>query len=521
MKAGIVREVTDGERRVAGTPATVERLLAMGFEQVLVETGAGLGSGIADHAYASAGATIAYRDDLFDEADVLLKVAPPTADEVARLRRGQTLVGFVWPARNKALIGSLAERGVTTFGIDQVPRISRAQKLDALSSMANLAGYRAVIEAAHAFGRPFTGQVTAAGKIAPARVLVIGAGVAGLAAIGAARALGAIVRAFDTRPEVAEQVESMGAQFLALEGFELEAGSGGYAKLMTPEFIAAEMALFAAQAREVDIIVTTALVPGHKAPTLIDAAMVESMRPGSVIVDMAAEQGGNCALTRPGELYETPNGVRIIGYTDLAGRMGAQASELYGNNLCHLLAELGWPQNGGSLDLDNEVVRGALVTHDSAVTWPPPKVPEPSPEPARKKSAIVAHAAAAPTPEQQAEQARARARRSAWVLALSGLALLLVGLGAPPTFLAHLTVFVLACFVGWQVIWNVAPALHTPLMAVTNAISGIIILAGMLQVTGRPTSAATILGAIAILIATINISGGFLVTQRMLRMFRR
>jgi NAD(P) transhydrogenase subunit alpha len=395
--------------------------------------------------------------------------------------------------------------------MDAVPRISRAQKLDALSSMANIAGYRAVIEAANNFGRFFTGQITAAGKVPPAKVLVIGAGVAGLAAIGTAKGLGAIVRAFDTRPVVKEQIESLGGEFLMLEFKEDGTGEGGYAKTMSKEFIDAEMALFAEQAKEVDIIITTALIPGRPAPKLITEAMVASMKAGSVVVDLAAEQGGNCEVTKPGEVYRY-NDVTIIGYTDLPSRMANQSSQLYGTNLWHLLKDMGGSEEY-QVNLEDEVVRGALILHEGKITWPPPKIVTPSPQ------------TPSPTPKVEVttvstEKTPKKSNGLVWVV-LAALALVGIGVGAPASFLSHLTVFVLACLVGWQVIWNVSPALHTPLMSVTNAISGIIIIGGMLQISGPLNSPTTILGAIAILVGTINISGGFLVTQRMLKMFKR
>jgi NAD(P) transhydrogenase subunit alpha len=459
--------------------------------------------------------------ELWAQGDLVLKVQPPDehADlgchEADLLREGSVLVSFIWPAKNEALVQRLAARRATVLAIDQIPRITRAQKMDALSSMANIAGYRAVIEAASFYGRFFTGQVTAAGKVPPAKVLVIGAGVAGLAAIGAARGLGAIVRAFDTRPAVKEQVQSMGAEFLELHFEEDGTGEGGYAKVMSAEFIAREMALFAEQAKDVDIIITTALVPGKAAPVLVTEDMVRSMRPGSVIVDMAAEAGGNCALTRPGEVIRS-GAVTVIGYVDLPSRLAPTASQLYGTNLVHLLADMGGAKSW-HVDRDDEIVRGALVLLNGELVWPPPKsvVSVEAPKPRKAPSTIPPGQLLAPKiPEK---------KRSGGPWALIVLALLLAGIGskAPPALLSHLTVFVLACFVGWQVVWNVTPALHTPLMSVTNAISGIILIGGMLQVSGELTSPATILGAVAILLATINISGGFLVTQRMLKMFQR
>ncbi|WAL59654.1 Re/Si-specific NAD(P)(+) transhydrogenase subunit alpha [Thermocoleostomius sinensis] len=517
LSVGIPKEIIPGECRVAATPDTAKLLQKMGFH-VLIERDAGIAANFPNEAYQQAGCEVV--DDveaLWHTADIVLKVRSPefhphlNKSEVDLVHEGQTLISFIYPAQNPQLLETLAARKVTVLAMDAVPRISRAQKMDALSSMANIAGYRAVIEAANQFGRFFTGQITAAGKVPPAKVLVIGAGVAGLAAIGAARGLGAIVRAFDTRLVVKEQVQSLGAEFLELQFAEDGSGEGGYAKTMSDEFIQAEMALFADQAKEVDIIITTALIPGKKAPILITRQMVETMKEGSVIVDMAAEQGGNCEVTRPGDVYRY-HGVTVIGFTDLPSRMATQSSQLYGTNLCHLLKDMGGSENF-KVDLTDEVVRGALVSHNGAITYPPPK-----PAAAPAKSASQPATAAPPTPETPPS------RNSVTTLlmpALIGAALLGIGLTAPPSFLSHFTVFVLACFVGWQVIWNVKPALHTPLMSVTNAISGIIIIGGMLQISGSLTSATTILGAIAILIGTINIAGGFLVTQRMLKMFQK
>lgn len=518
LKVGIPKEVYAGEQRVAATPATALVLQKMGFE-VWVEPDAGARANFSDASYEQVGCHIC--DDvkqLWAIADIILKVRAPQQHpelgihETELLRADQTLISFIWPAQNAALLDQLAARKATVIAMDSIPRITRAQKMDALSSTANLAGYRAIVEAAHQFGRFFTGQITAAGKVPPAKVMVIGAGVAGLAAIGAARSMGAIVRAFDTRPVVKEQVQSMGAEFLELNFQEDGSGAGGYAKEMSPEFIAAEMALFAAQAKDVDIIVTTALIPGRPAPKLITREMVESMKAGSVIVDMAAEQGGNCEVTRPGEIYRYHD-VAVIGLTDLPSRMANQASQLYGTNLCHLLKDMGGSENY-AINYDDEVVRGALVLHDGKITWPAPK-PAAPPQPATPAPAAQAKVA-------EAAEAKPAKKSSGWVwMIVVGLALLGMGLGAPESFLSHFIVFVLACFVGWQVIWNVAPALHTPLMSVTNAISGIIILGGMLQISGPLTSPTTVLGAIAILVGTINIAGGFWVTQRMLNMFRR
>ncbi|MGA8260651.1 MAG: Re/Si-specific NAD(P)(+) transhydrogenase subunit alpha [Arenicellales bacterium] len=518
MRIGIPRETYPGEKRVATTPAVVPELLKLGYE-VVVEQGAGAGASFHDDDYRRAGATVeADTRKLWSESDIILKVNKPDrhpdldVDETELLSPGSLLVCFVWPAQNEDLMKRLAARGVTVCAMDSVPRVSRAQKLDALSSMANVAGYRAVIEAAHHFGRFFTGQVTAAGKVPPAKVLVIGAGVAGLSAIGAAGSLGAIVRAFDTRPEVKEQVESMDAEFLEVDLKEEGSGTGGYAKEMSEEFIKAEMALFQQQAEEVDIIITTALIPGKPAPKLITAPMVESMKAGSVIVDLAAEQGGNCELTEPGEAV-VKHGVTIIGYTDLASRLAAQSSQLYATNLRQLLVEL-TPEKDGRpvVDMEDEVIRGLTVIKDGNITWPPPapKISAAPPGPAK--------------PAHEALPAEAARRRRPWVslllLAVGALVILGMGSSAPPDFMNHFTVFILAIFVGYQVVWAVTPALHTPLMSVTNAISGIIILGALLQI-GSPAHLVAVLAGIAVLIASINVVGGFLVTQRMLRMFRR
>ncbi|SOZ66744.1 pyridine nucleotide transhydrogenase (proton pump), alpha subunit [Cupriavidus taiwanensis] len=516
MTIGVPREAHPGERRVAATPDSVKELLKLGY-QVVVETGAGLEASFSDDDYRAAGAAIVDAASLWASVDVVVKVRPPQVhpslgvEEAALLKKHATLIGFVWPAQQMSMLERLAQRGATVLAMDCVPRISRAQKLDALSSMANMAGYRAVIEAAHAFGRPFAGQITAAGKIPPARVLVIGAGVAGLAAIGAARSLGAVVRAFDTRPVVRQQIESLGAEFLTVEIEEDGSGSGGYAKEMSPAFIEAEMRLFAEQAREVDIIITTALIPGKPAPRLLEAGTVGLMRAGSVVVDLAAEQGGNCVLTVPGESVRR-DGVTIIGYTDLPSRMAAQASQLYGTNIRHLLSEL-TPDKDGQLvvDMDDEMIRGATVLHQGAVTWPPPPLTVAVPQ--QQAPAEV------PLP---AEAAPPRSRTGTTLIALALAAAALLGLGAvaPPAFMAHFTVFVLAIFVGYQVVWNVTAALHTPLMSVTNAISGIIVVGALVQL-GKPSLLTAVIAGCAVLVATINIAGGFLVTQRMLKMFQR
>ena len=512
MKVGITKEIYPGECRVAATPETARRLIEkLGFE-VLVETGAGEAASFDDERYREAGCTVLPEaGDIWHGSDIVLKVRSPEPKEVEQMRAGQTLVAFLAPAQNHDLLEQIAGQHASAIAVEAVPRISRAQKLDALSSMANIAGYRAVVEAAGQFGRFFTGQITAAGKVPPAKVLVIGAGVAGLAAIGTARGLGAIVRAFDVRPEVADQVKSMGAEFLMLDFPADEQGgtAGGYAKTMSKEFIDAEMALFAAQARDVDIIITTALIPGKPAPKLITREMVESMRPGSVIVDLAAEQGGNCEVTVPNEVIKHA-GVFVVGYADLASRLAHTSSQLYGTNLYHLLDEMGGAEEF-KLDMEDLVIRSATVVKDGEITWPPPPV---------------SVSAAAPTPAATPPAAPAVAveRRFGWLdyaLMLVSAALLIgVAMTRDRGFITDFTVFILACIIGWQVVWNVTASLHTPLMSVTNAISGIIIVGGMLQV-GVDHLPAAILGAIAIFVATINISGGFLVTHRMLKMFRK
>jgi NAD(P) transhydrogenase subunit alpha len=519
VKLAVPRECRPGERRVAITPENVARLTKMGFA-VAVEHDAGAAAAFGDDDYQKAGAeVIADTRALWQAGDIVLKVQPPAmhpdlgVHEADLLRQGGTIISFLHPAKNSDIVSLLAARKATAIAMDQIPRISRAQKMDALSSMANIAGYRAVVEAATFFPRFFTGQMTAAGKVPPAKILVIGAGVAGLAAIGAARGMGAIVRAFDTRPAVKDQVKSMGAEFIELNVHEDGEGQGGYAKEMSPAFIKAEMEMFAAQAKDVDIIITTALIPNKPAPKLITAEMVQSMKKGSVIVDLASENGGNCELTVPGEAVQR-HGVHILGYTDLPSRLASTASFLYGNNLAHLLSDLGGAEKY-KLDLADEVVRGSLVLRDGELLWPPPAPPKPATPPP-------APAAAKPAPAAHGAKAEAKKSSTGPIAALIGAILFgYLGMVAPPAFLSHLTVFALACIVGWQVVWNVTPALHTPLMSVTNAISGIIVIGGMLQVSGPPSSAIVILGAAAILLATINIAGGFLVTQRMLRMFRR
>jgi len=510
MRIGVPREIFAGEKRVATTPDVAAQLIKLGFE-VAVESNAGQQAHFSDAAYQAAGCTVVpTAEALWSGSDIVLKVRGPEPQETERLKSGQTLISFLYPAQNPDLLRQLTERGVTAMAMDSVPRISRAQKMDALSSMANIAGYRAVVEAAQHFKRFFTGQITAAGKVPPAKVLVIGAGVAGLAAIGAAKSMGAIVRSFDTRPEVKEQIESMDAEFLMLD-FPNEDGSGegGYAKVMSDEFIKAEMALFAEQARDVDIIITTALIPGKPAPRLITAAMVESMRDGSVIVDLAAEQGGNCELTVPGEVVER-HGVTIIGYTDLPSRLAAQSSQLYATNLRHLLTDLTPEKNGQIVvNMEDEVIRGATVCLKGETTWPPPP-PKLSAAPAKPK----------PAPAPVAEPKKKSAAGPIIGMVVAGLALVGLGAVAPQDFMGHFTVFVLACFVGYMVIWNVTPALHTPLMSVTNAISSIIVIGALMQISSETELIKWIAVATAGVTA-VNIFGGFAVTRRMLEMFRK
>ncbi len=521
MKIGIPKEIHEGERRVAVAPETVADLKKLGLE-FIVETGAGTLADISDAAFAAVGAEIVPdAKAVWSQADLVLKVRPPETsvalgvNEVELMKDGAAMISFIYPARNKELLEKLAAKKATVLAMDMVPRISRAQKMDALSSMANIAGYRAVIEAANEFGRFFTGQITAAGRVPPAKVLVIGVGVAGLSAIGAAKGLGGIVRAFDTRPEVKDQVKSLGAEFLELDFKEDGTGVGGYAKVMSPEFIKAEMDLFKKQAAEVDIIITTAQVPGAKAPILVTTETVEAMKPGSVIVDLAAEQGGNCELTKPGIVY-LHNGVKIIGYTDLASRLPNQASKLFGANMAHFLKEMKIGE-GWNVDLDNEVIRGALVTHQGEITWPPPKPKvDPSKVAAQQKAAEPATVT-----EKKTEAAKSNPLRTIILMTLGLGVLLLIGLFAPPSFLPHFTVFVLACFVGYMVIWDVTPSLHTPLMSVTNAISGIIVIGAILQVSQGLGNWVTWVSAFGIFLASINIFGGFLVTRRMLGMFRK
>lgn len=512
MKIGIPRESLSGETRVACTPATVALLGKLGFETV-VESGAGWAASLDDAAYQTAGATVADKAAVW-ACPLIYKVNAPSEQELPLLNEGQTIVSFLWPRQNEALVEALRAKKVNALAMDMVPRISRAQALDALSSMANISGYRAVIEAANAFGRFFTGQITAAGKVPPAQVLVIGAGVAGLAAIGTANSLGAVVRAFDTRLEVAEQIESMGGKFLKLDFPQESGGSGdGYAKVMSDEFIAAEMKLFAEQAKEVDIIITTASIPGKPAPKLITKEMVESMKSGSVIVDLAAATGGNCELTRPGELSVTGNGVKIIGYTDMANRLAGQSSQLYATNLVNLTKLLS-PNKDGEITLDFEdvIIRNMTVTRDGEITFPPPPIQvsaQPQQTPSEK---------AAPAAKPEPKPVPLWKKLAPAVIA--AVLVLWVGAVAPAVFLNHFIVFVLACVIGYYVVWNVSHSLHTPLMSVTNAISGIIVVGALLQI-GQGNGFVSLLSFVAILIASINIFGGFFVTRRMLNMFRK
>ena len=518
MKIGVPNEIHDNECRVAMTPDTAKRLQKLGFETA-IEAGAGASANFTDDTYLEAGVeVISDTAELWANSDILLKVRPPEQHptlgkhEIELLSEGSTLISFLWPAQNEDLLKRLAAQKVTALAMDSVPRISRAQKLDALSSMANIAGYRAVIEAANHFGRFFTGQITAAGKVPPAKVMVIGAGVAGLAAVGTANGLGAIVRSFDTRPEVKQQVESMGAQFLELDFEEEDDGSPstGYAKVMSKEFIEAEMALFREQAKEVDIIITTALIPGKPAPKLILADMVESMKDGSVVVDLAAEQGGNCELTVPGEVA-VKHGVTLVGYMDLPSRLPTQSSQLYGSNLCHLLNDM-TPEKDGNLivDMEDDVIRGTTVVRNGEITWPPPPI------------SVSAAPAKAKTAEATVTEEPKKKSGLGFAVTLGVVALILwwIGKSAPAEFMQHFTVFVLSCFIGYWVVWNVTPALHTPLMSVTNAISSVIIIGALLQI-GSSVPAILGMAAFSIFIASINIGGGFTVTQRMLQMFRK
>jgi NAD(P) transhydrogenase subunit alpha len=525
LTIGIPRETYAGEKRVASVPEVVEKLIKLGFA-VAVESGAGDAANFADDTYRAAGAeVVADAATLWGKSDIVFKVRPPSLAEVALMKQGGALIGFVWPAQNPELMQALAAKQATVLAIDCLPRmLSRAQKMDALTSMAGISGYRAVIEAANAFGRFFAGQITAAGKIPPAKVFIAGAGVAGLAAIGTAANLGAIVRANDTRAEVADQVKSLGGEFVKVDYEEEGSGGGGYAKVMSEGFQQAQRAMYAQQAREVDIIVTTALIPGKPAPKLITAEMVATMKPGSVIVDMAAEQGGNCELTVPGEAV-VRHGVTIVGYTDLPSRLAKQASTLYATNLLRLTEELCKAKDGNiDVNMEDDAIRGLTVIKDGAVTWPapapklpPPPPPKPVAAPVEKKAS--GHGSGAPL----------SAAALATLFGVGAVLFLLVGTFAPASFLSHFTVFVLACFVGYMVIWNVTPALHTPLMSVTNAISSIIAIGALVQVAppleaaaeGRPSVWILGLAVAALALTAINMFGGFAVTRRMLAMFRK
>ncbi|QFY42378.1 Re/Si-specific NAD(P)(+) transhydrogenase subunit alpha [Candidatus Methylospira mobilis] len=517
MRIGVPKEIHTGEKRVATTPEVAEKLQKLGFT-VAVEAGAGAAANFPDEAYQEVGVEIIHNpSELWATADIILKVRAPEkqddgVNEIERLHEGGTLISFIWPGQNSELMEQLSNRKATVLAMDSVPRISRAQKLDALSSMANIAGYRAVIEAANQFGRFFTGQITAAGKVPPAKVFVIGVGVAGLAAIGAAGGLGAIVRASDTRPEVKDQVKSMGAEFVEVDYKEEGSGVGGYAKVMSEGYQAAQRAMYAKQAQDVDIIITTALIPGKPAPLLITADMVRSMKPGSVIVDLAAEQGGNCELTEPNQIIVT-HGVTIIGYTDLPSRLAKQASTLYATNLLRLLEELTPAKDGNiNVNMEDEVIRGATVIKEGGITWPPPP-PRISATPAQSAPKAAPLTEAKPAPKSSPV-------KSGLLIALAAAAFYGLGAYAPAAFMAHFTVFVLACFVGYMVIWNVTPALHTPLMSVTNAISSIIAIGALIQISS-PGHLLIGLATLAIALTSVNMVGGFWVTQRMLSMFRR
>ncbi|OOY17790.1 NAD(P) transhydrogenase subunit alpha [Thioclava sediminum] len=523
MKIGAPKEIFEGEARVAMTPDSALQLQKLGHE-CFIETGAGVRAGFTDEAYEAANVTvIKTAAALFKEVDFVIKVRPPSDTEVKRLKPGQTLISFFYPAQNEELLKAAEKTGANVIAMDMVPRISRAQKMDALSSMANIAGYRAVLEAGNNFGRFFTGQVTAAGKVPPAKVLVVGAGVAGLAAIGASTSLGAITYAFDVRPEVAEQIESMGAEFVYLDFEEAAkdgAETGGYAAPSSPEFREAQLAKFRELAPDIDIVITTALIPGRDAPVLWTKDMVEAMKPGSVIVDLAAERGGNCELTVPDQKIVSDNGVTIVGYTDFPSRMATQSSTLYSTNIRHMMTDL-TPEKDGVVvhDMEDDVIRGATVAYQGEITFPPPKP---------KVAAIAAQKPKEKAKELTPEEKRAaevaefkkQTRNQVTLLAVGAIVLLGVGLVAPASFMQHFIVFVLSCFVGFQVIWNVSHSLHTPLMAVTNAISSIIILGALLQI-GSGSWLVIVLAALSVFMAGINIFGGFMVTRRMLAMFQK
>jgi NAD(P) transhydrogenase subunit alpha len=525
LKIGAPKEIEPGESRVAMTPDSAGQLQKLGYECV-IEAGAGAAAGFSDAAYEAAGVEVVKTAAaLWKAADIVAKVRPPTEAEAKRLRDGQTLISFFWPGQNEALMELAKSKGANVIAMDMVPRISRAQKMDALSSMANIAGYRAVIEAGNNFGRFFTGQVTAAGKVPPAKVLVVGAGVAGLAAIGTATSLGAIVYAFDVRPEVSEQIESMGAEFVFLEFEESSQDSsstGGYAAPSSPEFREKQLEKFRELAPEMDIVITTALIPGRPAPKLWTEDMVRMMKPGSVIVDLAAERGGNCDLTKADERVVSDNGVVIIGYTDFPSRMATQSSTLYSTNIRHMMTDL-TPEKDGQVvhNMEDDVIRGATVTYQGEITYPPPppKVAAIAAAPKKEKAKELT-----PEEKREAEVAafKAQTKNQVTLLAIGAALILGVGLipGMPASFMQHFIVFVLSVFIGFQVIWNVAHSLHTPLMAVTNAISSIIILGALIQI-GSSSVLITVLAALGIFMAAVNIFGGFLVTRRMLAMFQK
>jgi NAD(P) transhydrogenase subunit alpha len=524
QRIGVPKEIFPLEKRVATVPDVVTKLIKLGFA-VVVEQGAGDLADLSDEAYVQAGATIApSAAALWSGSDIVFKVRAPTVDEVALMHEGQTLIGFLWPAQNPELMQQLAAKKITALSIDALPRtLSRAQKMDALTSMAGVSGYRAVVEAAGAFGRFFNGQITAAGKVPPAKVFIAGAGVAGLAAIGTAASLGAIVRANDTRAEVADQVVSLGGEFVKVDYEEEGSGGGGYAKVMSEGFQAAQREMYAQQAKECDIIITTALIPGKPAPKLITAEMVRSMKAGSVIVDMAAEQGGNCELTEPDKAV-VKHGVTIVGYTDLASRMARQSSTLYGTNLFRLTEELCKTKDGViNVNMEDDAIRGLTVIKEGAITWPAPPLvvaPKPAPKPAAALAAKKGHGHGEPSGPMPAG-------KLVIVAAITAVLFVLVGAYAPAAFLSHFTVFVLACFVGYMVVWNVKPALHTPLMSVTNAISSIIAIGALVQISpmanaaARPNTLIIVLASLALVLTAINMFGGFAVTQRMLAMFRK
>ena len=523
MKVGAPKETAAGEARVALTPESAGRLKKLGYE-CLVETGAGLAASFTDKAYKDAGVEVVdSAEALWQQADVIIKVREPSIEEIDAAPEGKTLISFVWPAEHEDLLERMKARNMSVLAMDMVPRISRAQKMDALSSMANIAGYRAVVEASNNFGRFFMGQMTAAGKVPPAKVLVVGAGVAGLAAIGTSTSLGAITMAFDVRPEVAEQIESMGAEFVYLDFEEQQqdgAETGGYAAPSSPEFREKQLEKFRELAPEVDIVITTALIPNRPAPELWTEDMVQAMKPGSVIVDLAAERGGNCTLTQKDKRIVTDNDVTIIGYTDFPSRMATQSSNLYANNVRHMLDDLTPDKDGRPvIDMEDDVIRSTLVCHDGEITWPPPELKTKAIGSAKPKKKEPEE-----TPEEKARREaaalKASLNRTGWMLGIGGLLCLGVGAVAPPSFMQHFIVFVLAVFVGYYVIWGVAHSLHTPLMAITNAISSIIIVGALLQVASG-NSAVMVLAAASILVASVNIFGGFLVTRRMLAMFQR